>query len=146
NLRTITYRIRHGRRADGHDHEFLHVDGIVGVRAAIDDVHHRARQHARLRAAEIAIERLANAHSAGFGDGERDTENGVGAEASFVLRAIELDHDTIDAALIFSIHAEDGVGDFAVHRFHRVAHAFAEIAVRLAVALFVSLVCAGGGA
>ena len=27
--------------ADGHDHEFLHVHGIIGVRAAIEDVHHR---------------------------------------------------------------------------------------------------------
>ena len=32
------------RRADRHDHEFLDVDRIVGVRAAVDDVHHRHRQ------------------------------------------------------------------------------------------------------
>ena len=35
------------RRADRHDHEFLEVDRIVGMHAAIDDVHHRHRQHAR---------------------------------------------------------------------------------------------------
>ena len=38
------------------------------------------------------------------------------------------------------------VGDLAVHRFDRVAHALAEIAVRLAVALFDRFVRAGGGA
>ena len=47
------------RGADRHDHEFLEVDRIVGVHAAIDDVHHRHRQQRRLRPADIAIERLA---------------------------------------------------------------------------------------
>ncbi len=28
------------RRADGHGHEFLEIDGTVGMRAAIEDVHH----------------------------------------------------------------------------------------------------------
>jgi hypothetical protein len=32
------------RRADRHDHEFLDVDRIVGMGAAVDDVHHRHRQ------------------------------------------------------------------------------------------------------
>ena len=30
---------------DRHDHEFLNIDRVVGVRAAVDDVHHRYRQH-----------------------------------------------------------------------------------------------------
>jgi hypothetical protein len=29
----------------GHDHEFLNVDRVVGMLAAVDDVHHRHRQH-----------------------------------------------------------------------------------------------------
>ena len=36
------------RRADRRDHEFLEVDRIVGMRAAIEDVHHRHRQQRRL--------------------------------------------------------------------------------------------------
>ena len=32
------------RRADRHDHEFLEVDAAVGVRAAVEDVHHRHGQ------------------------------------------------------------------------------------------------------
>ena len=31
-------------RADRHDHEFLEIDRIVGMHAAVDDVHHRHRQ------------------------------------------------------------------------------------------------------
>ena len=34
-----------GRRADRHHHELLKVHAAVGVRAAVQDVHHRHRQH-----------------------------------------------------------------------------------------------------
>ena len=35
---------------DRHDHELLQVDVVVGVRAAVDHVHHRHRQHVRASA------------------------------------------------------------------------------------------------
>ena len=38
---------RKRRRADRHDHELLHVEAVVGVRAAVDDVHHRHRHRHR---------------------------------------------------------------------------------------------------
>ena len=41
----------------GHDHELLEVDLVVGVRAAVQDVHHRHRQHVRRLAAQVAPER-----------------------------------------------------------------------------------------
>ena len=31
--------------AERHHHEFLEVDAAVGVRAAVEDIHHRRRQH-----------------------------------------------------------------------------------------------------
>ena len=37
-------RVAEARRADRHDHELLEVDGVVGVRAAVEDVHHRHGQ------------------------------------------------------------------------------------------------------
>ena len=43
----------------GHDHELLEVDLVVGVRAAVEHVHHRHRQHVRRLAAEVAPQRLA---------------------------------------------------------------------------------------
>ena len=45
------------RRADRHDHELLEVDLVVGVRAAVQHVHHRHGQHVRRLAAEVAPER-----------------------------------------------------------------------------------------
>ena len=58
-LRAVAQRLAKRRRADRQDHEFLDVDAVVGVRAAVDDVHHRHRQRRRLAgAAEIAVQRL----------------------------------------------------------------------------------------
>ena len=50
-------RFRKRRRAHGHDHEFLEVDVVVGVSAAVEDVHHRSGQSVCAGAAEIAVER-----------------------------------------------------------------------------------------
>ena len=41
--------------ADRHNHELLKIDVVVGMRATIDDVHHRHRQSAGVLAAEIPI-------------------------------------------------------------------------------------------
>ena len=41
----------------GLDHEFLEIDIVVGVLAAVEDVHHRHRQRACRRPAQITIER-----------------------------------------------------------------------------------------
>src|ERR1700760_4926826 len=48
-----------GWRAHRNNNESLEVDRIVGVHAAVDDVHHRHRQEPRRRAADIAVERQA---------------------------------------------------------------------------------------
>ena len=42
---------------DRHDHEFLKVNVIVCMRAAVDDVHHRDGKRARIWATEITVER-----------------------------------------------------------------------------------------
>ena len=42
--------------AHRHDHEFLNVDRVVGMFAAVDDVHHRHRQHPGRGAADIAVQ------------------------------------------------------------------------------------------
>ena len=52
-------RFAEARRAEGRDHEFLQVDRVVGMRAAVDDVHHRHGQGAGADAAQVAIERSA---------------------------------------------------------------------------------------
>ena len=59
NFRAHAHRVGHRRRGDRQDHEFLDVDRVVGVLAAVDDVHHRHRQGAGEDAADIAVQRQA---------------------------------------------------------------------------------------
>ena len=83
-LRAPAQRLGEGGRADRRDHELLDVDVVVGVRAAVEDVHHRDGQHVRVRAAEVAEQRQVGRVGGGPGDRERDAEDGVGAEPGLV--------------------------------------------------------------
>ena len=104
------------------------------MHAAIDDVHHRHRQKPRRCAADIAIERQLIGCGRRLGDGERDAEDGVGAEPAFVGRAVERDHGVVDLDLRLGIHAAERIENLAVDRLDRVAHALAEITFLVAVA------------
>ena len=134
-----------GGGAYGHDHEFLEIDRIVGMHAAVDDVHHRHRQEPRGGAPDIAVERLPLRRSRGLGDRKRDAEDRVGAEPALVGRAVERDHGLVDLDLRLGVHPADRVEDFAVDRLDGVAHALAEIAFA-AVAQLDGFVRAGRGA
>ena len=46
--------------------------------------------------------------------GERDTENGVRAEATLVRRSVELDQHAIEVGLVHPVDPLHGVGDLAV--------------------------------
>ena len=135
-------RVAQRRRADRHDHEFLEIDRIVGVGAAIDDVHHRHRQNMRIRAADISIERQARRGRGGLRHGERNTEDRIGTDASLVRRSVELDHGVIDGDLVLGFHAADRFEQFAVDRLHRALDALAQITLT-AVAQFDRFMCAG---
>ena len=63
NLRPAAQRLGEGRSAGRKHHEFLEVDAVVRVNAAVEDVHLRQGKQVRIRAAEIAIERHSPAHS-----------------------------------------------------------------------------------
>src|SRR5260370_41095470 len=64
----------------------------VGVRATIEDVHHRHRQDVRVRAAEVAEQRQADRGGRLPRHGERNPQDGVGPEPRFVRRALQIDH------------------------------------------------------
>ena len=100
-------RLGEARRADRDDHELLEVDRVVGVRAAVEDVHHRHGQDARRLAAEVAPQRLALLRGRGVRRGERDAEDRVGAEAALVRRAVELDQRAVEAGLVERVAAGD---------------------------------------
>ena len=132
--------------ADRHDHEFLDVDRVVGVLAAIDDVHHRHRQGAGKHTADMAVERDAEVGRRRLGDRERDRQHRIGAEARLVGRAVQLDHRLVDLDLVEDVHAGDGVEDLALDIADGLEHALAAVAGLVAVAQFHRLMRAGRGA
>ncbi len=93
-FRAVAQRFGQRRRADRQDHELLDVDAVIGMRAAVDDVHHRHRQ--RLGAAEAAEQRLFGFLRHRVRGGERHGEQRIGAEARLGLGAVELDHFLVD--------------------------------------------------
>ncbi len=133
-------------RAVGDDHEFLRVDGIVGVRAAVEDVHQRHGQQIRRNAAQISIERRHLRLRGGARGGHGDGQDRVRAQLGFVGRAVQLDHLAIDGALVFRVHAGDGRRDFLDDIRDGLARAFAQVALRIVIAQLDGFVLAGGGA
>ena len=108
-------RLAEARRADRHDHELLQVDRVVGVGAAVDDVHHRHRQHVRVRPADVAVQRQVELVGRGLGDGEADAEDRVRAEAGLVVGAVELDRARCRSSRCSSASKpSSSVGDLAV--------------------------------
>ena len=53
-------------KTDREHHELLHVDVVIGVSAAVDDVHHRHRQRHLAAIGQILPERLAFGGSGGM--------------------------------------------------------------------------------
>jgi len=78
-LRRHAERFGEAWGAEGHDHELLHVDVVVGVSATVEDVEHRHRKTTRVRATDVAVERHAAVLSRGMRARERDAEDRVGS-------------------------------------------------------------------
>jgi hypothetical protein len=132
------------RSAHRHHHEFLHVDVVVGVAAAVEDVHHRDRKRVRVGAANVSVEGDLKRLGDSLGRGEGDTEDCVRAKIALVACAVKLDHRAVDGALIERVHAHELFRDDGVHILHRLLHPLAEVAGGVAVAELYRLVLTGG--
>ena len=130
--------------AGRHDHEFLDVDVVVGVGAAVDDVHHRQGQYAGVGPADVLVERQAGFFGGGLGHGQRDAQDGVGAQLALVFGAVQLDHAHVDADLVDGVHADQVFGDDVVDVVDGLEDALAEVALLVAVAQLHGLALAGG--
>jgi hypothetical protein len=133
-FRAGAQRLAEARRADRHDHAFLEVEAVVGVRATVDHVHHRHRHGHAARAAEVAVQRQTGFFGRCLGHGHRHRQRGVGAETRLVFRAVELDQRAVDEGLLFGVETDDGFGNFGIDVFDCGQHALAEVAVLVAVA------------
>ncbi|MCD6057093.1 MAG: putative phosphopyruvate hydratase [Thermomicrobiales bacterium] len=114
--------------------------------AAIEDVHHRHGKRARVWPAKVAIERQPRRLGRRSGDRERDAENGVRAQPSLVLAAVEIAHRAIDSDLVERIEANDRFGERFVDVPDRDLDAFAAVAGGVVVTQLDRLVRSGRGA
>ena len=136
NFRPHAYRVEQAVRPHRHDHEFLKVDGVVGVHPAVDDVHHRHGQHMRANPADIAIERQPARIGSGLRRRQTDAQQRIRPEPRLVRRPVERNHRRVDLALILGIKAGQFVGDLAIDGRDRLFDAFAHEAGLVAVTQF----------
>ena len=102
------------RSTHGHDHELLEVNVVVGMHAAVEDVHHGRGQQVGVDAAQVLVQRQARRLGSGAGNGQRHAQDGVGAELGFVGRTVGGNQCGIDGALVEGIEAHDGIGALVV--------------------------------
>ena len=125
------------------DHELLEVDRVVGVLAAVEDIHHRDRQRGGAESADVAIEGHAEGFGGGVCHGHRDTEDGVCTEVRFVLGAIESEQQVVDLALVGSRLTHQLHGDRIVDVRNGLRHSLATPLLRITIAQLHSLMLAG---
>ena len=134
-----TQALGKARGAHRHDHELLEVHVVVGVHAAVEDVHHRRGQQMRVDTAQVLVQRQARRLGSGAGDGQRHAQNGVGAELGLVGGTVRGDQRGIDGALIEGIEAHDGIGALVVDVLDGLRDALAQVAALVAIAQFACL-------
>ena len=135
-----------GGSGNRHNHEFLNVNRVVGMLAAVNDVHHRNRQSAGHGAAQITIQRETGFFGLSLGNGERNGQDGVSAELAFVFGAVEFNHGSVDFNLIFGVQTGQSVVDGVVDVGNGFFNAFAAETLFVAVTEFNGFVYAGRSA
>ncbi len=127
-------RLAEGVGADRRDHELLDVDVGVGVAAAVEDVHHRHGQQVRVGPADVAEQRQVGRVRGGAGDGERDPEDGVGADLLLGGAAVDGEHLGVDEPLLAGLEAEELGPELVDDGVDGLLDALAEVAALVAVA------------
>ena len=144
-LAAVTHCLAQRIGAGRHDHEFLQIDAVVRVRATVDDIHLWHRQAPGGGAAEVPVERLPGRVRRCLRTGERNAEDGVGAEIRLVGGAVEFDHAAVDLRLLAGIHAEHRGADAVLDVEHGLLDALAVETLRVAVTQFQRLARTGRG-
>jgi hypothetical protein len=84
--------------------------------------------------ADIAVQRQPERFRRRLCDRQAHAQDRVGAELALVVGAIKRDQLGVDVGLVLRLEADDGLGDWAVDRFHRLADPLAAPAALVAVA------------
>ena len=126
--------------ADRADHELLESDRGVGVGATVDDVHHRNREDIGVGTADVAIQRKAHILGGSFGNGQGNTQDGVGTQVALGRGTVQFDHGLINGALLQGRHADDCRSNLVVDVGNSLEDTLATVALGIAVTEFEGLV------
>ena len=138
-----TQTLGKARGAHWHDHELLEVDVIVGMHAAVEDVHHGRGQQMGVDAAQVLVQRKTRRLGSGAGDGQRHAQDGVGTELGLVGGTVRGNQRGIDGALVEGVEAHDGVSALVIDVLDGPRDALAQIAALVAITQLAGLKGAG---
>ena len=138
-----TQALDKARGAHRHDHELLEVNVVVGMHAAVEDVHHGRGQQVGVDAAQVLVQRQTRRLGSGAGDGQRHAQDGVGTELGLVGGTVRSNQRGIDGALVEGVEAHDGVSTLVVDVLDGLRNALAQVAALVAVAQLASFESAG---
>ena len=128
-LGTPAQRLDEAGRADGRHHELLDVNAGVGVRTAVEDVHHRHRQDVRVRPTDVAEQRQLGRIGGRFGDGQRDAQDRVATQPGLVGGAVEVYQRLVDQPLVVGVESDHCGPDLIKDGLHGLLHALAAVAL-----------------
>ena len=110
NFRTTANGFRKVSRANGQNHKFLDIDIIVGMLTAIDDIHHRhghaVAPGAAIQLRKVFIQGQALGLGCGLGEGQRHSQNRVGAELGFIFSTVQVKHLAVQGPLVFHVETK----------------------------------------
>ncbi len=139
-FRTHTYRFFQGFRANWLNHEFLNINVVVCVLTAVDDVHHRNWHRvfawSAVQFSDVFEQWLTFRSSCCFGVRQGNSQDCVRTEVRFVFSTVQIDHDFIDASLVFGVFAKDCLCNWTVNRANSFGYAFAQETGFVAIAQF----------
>ena len=78
--------------------------------------------------ADVLVQRELRLLRGGVGDGQGDTEDGVGPELGLVRGPVELDHGEVDGALLVGLETENVLADDVEHVLDGGLHSLATVA------------------
>ena len=120
-------RLGEGGRAGGHHHELLEVERVLGVRSAVDDVHERNREHARVLPADPAVERTPASAAAAFATASETPSTAFAPRRALLGVPSRLQQEPVDRSLVPCVRARERRADLTLDVLDRVEDALAEI-------------------
>ena len=133
NLGAVTHGFRQARCAHGQDHELLHIDAVIRMGAAVNDVHHRHGHVKRSVTAQVTIQGQTSIGCRGMGNGHGNGQYRVGAQPALVFRAVEFQHCPIDAGLVAGFHTNQLRAQDILYIAYCLQHALAAVAAGVVV-------------